>query len=132
MPLYDPMTVTHIVTDATTRPTLRSLGLKSLKEIPDHIPTVRWSWVISGYGRSGYKKNMRAKEANTTKGKMKAADDDDDDESCLDFEFLHAAFPERIDAGRSWLKKGKGKQVPAVGQASASANELAGDFSRIS
>lgn len=117
--------MTHIVTDATTPPTLRALGLKSLKSIPDHIPTVRWSWVISGYGRSGHNKNKRDE-----KGKGKATEDDNDDESYLDFEFLHAAFPERIDAGRSWLKKGKGKQVPPVG---TSTNEdHAGDFSRIS
>jgi DNA polymerase lambda len=129
VPSYDRATVTHIVTDATTRPTLRALGLKSLKEIPDHIPTVRWSWVISGYGRSGYNKNKRGEGANTTtKGKAKATEDDDDHESYLDFEFLHAAFPERIDAGRSWLKKGKGKQAPAESQVVTSA----GDFSRIS
>ncbi|OJA20779.1 hypothetical protein AZE42_07015, partial [Rhizopogon vesiculosus] len=131
VPSYDPATVTHIVTDATTPPTLRALGLKSLKEIPDHIPTVRWTWVISGYGRSGYNKKKRAEELNDTKGKAKAGDDDND-ESYLDFEFLHAAFSTRIDAGRSWLKKGKGKQVPAADQAGTSANELSGDFSRIS
>ncbi|KAJ8584729.1 hypothetical protein M405DRAFT_746520 [Rhizopogon salebrosus TDB-379] len=125
VPSYDCATVTHIVTDATTRPTLRALGLKSLKEIPDYIPTVRWSWVISGYGRSGYNKNKRGEGANTTtKGKAKATEDDDDHESYLDFEFLHAAFPERIDAGRSWLKKGKGKQAPAESQVVTSA----GDF----
>ncbi|OAX37687.1 hypothetical protein K503DRAFT_692911, partial [Rhizopogon vinicolor AM-OR11-026] len=127
VPSYDPATVTHIVTDATIPPTLRALGLKSLKEIPDHIPTVRWTWVISGYGRSGYNKKKRAEELNDTKGKAKAGDDDDD-ESYLDFEFLHAAFSTRIDAGRSWLKKGKGKQVPAADQSGASANELSGDF----
>ncbi|KAG2344642.1 hypothetical protein BDR05DRAFT_882173 [Suillus weaverae] len=112
VPSYDPTTVTHIVTDATTRPTLKALRLKSLKEIPDNIPTVTWSWVISGYGR-----------------KAKATDDD---ESLLDFEFLHAAFPQRIDAGRSWQKRGQGKLVQAKGQVSASANDLGGDFSRIS
>ncbi|KAG0706233.1 hypothetical protein DFH29DRAFT_798644 [Suillus ampliporus] len=129
VPSYDPAIVTHIVTDATTRPTLKALGLKSLKEIPGHIPTVTWSWVISGYGRSGYNKGKRDKEANTTKGKAKATDDD---ESLLDFEFLHAAFPERIDAGRSWQKRGHGKQVQTGGQVNPSANNLTGDFSRIS
>ncbi|KAG2117714.1 hypothetical protein DEU56DRAFT_839003 [Suillus clintonianus] len=130
VPSYDPSTVTHIVTDATTRPTLKALGLKSLKEIPDHIPTVTWSWVISGYGRSGHYKVKRDEEAHTiTKGKAKATDDD---ESLLDYEFLHAAFPQRIDAGRSWQKRGQGKLAQAKGEVSASTNDLAGDFSRIS
>lgn len=131
VPSYDPTTVTHIVTGATTRPTLKALGLKSLKEIPNNIPTVTWSWVISGYGRLGYnkRKGKRGEEANDTKGKAKATNDD---ESLLDFEFLHAAFPERIDAGRSWQSRGQGKLVEAKGQASASANDLGGDFSRIS
>ncbi|KAG2151079.1 uncharacterized protein EDB93DRAFT_1083633 [Suillus bovinus] len=130
VPLYDPTTVTHIVTDATTRPTLKALGLKSLKEIPDNIPTVTWSWVISGYGRLGYKlKGKRDEEANDTKGKANATDDD---ESLLDFEFLHAAFPQRIHAGRSWQKRGQGKLVQEKGQVSTAANDLNGDFSRIS
>ncbi|KAG1852134.1 hypothetical protein DFJ58DRAFT_661386 [Suillus subalutaceus] len=127
VPSYDPTTVTHIVTDATTRPTLKALGLKSLKEIPDNIPTVTWSWVISGYGRLGYNKlkGKRDGEANDTKGNANATDDD---ESLLDFEFLHAAFPQRIDAGRSWQKRGQVKLVQAKGQASASANDLGEDF----
>ncbi|KAG1807102.1 uncharacterized protein BJ212DRAFT_765242 [Suillus subaureus] len=131
IPSYDPSTVTHIVTDATTRPTLKALGLKSLKEIPDNIPTVTWSWVISGYGRLGYNKlkGKRDGEINDTKSKANATDDD---EGLLDFEFLHAAFPQRIDAGRSWQKRGQGKLVQAKGQVSASANDLGGDFSRIS
>ncbi|KAG1732642.1 uncharacterized protein EDB91DRAFT_1057918 [Suillus paluster] len=127
VPSYDPAIVTHIVTDAMTRPTLKALGLKSLKEIPDHIPTVTWTWVISGYGRSGYNKAKHDEEANTTKGKAKATDDD---ESVLDFEFLHAAFPERIDAGRSWQKGKQGKQAQATGEVSASANDPAGDFNK--
>ncbi|KAG1742603.1 hypothetical protein EDD22DRAFT_786565 [Suillus occidentalis] len=127
VPSYDPTTVTHIVTDATTRPTLKALGLKSLKEIPNNIPTVTWSWVISGYGRLGYNKGKgkRGEEANNPKGKANATNDD---ESLLDFEFLHAAFPQRIDAGRSWQSRGKGKLVEAKGQTSASANDLGGDF----
>lgn len=130
VPSYDPTTVTHIVTDATTRPTLKALGLKSLKEIPDNIPTVTWSWVISGYGRLGNNK-LKGKcdtEANDTKGKANATDD----ESLLDFEFIHAAFPQRIDAGRSWRKKGQGKSIQAKGQVSTSANDLGEDFSHIS
>ncbi|KAF8812588.1 hypothetical protein BYT27DRAFT_7086875 [Phlegmacium glaucopus] len=50
MPEYDPGVTTHIVTDALTRPTLRALGLKTLKDIPDHIPTVTWNWVSTVIG----------------------------------------------------------------------------------
>ncbi|KIK98285.1 hypothetical protein PAXRUDRAFT_824032 [Paxillus rubicundulus Ve08.2h10] len=106
VPKYDPALVTHIVTDTTARPTLRALSLKSLSEIPDHIPTVTWNWVISGYGRANKGRGRTTEDAND-KGKAKASDKDDerDDESAaLDFEFLHAAFAERIDAGRSWQR----------------------------
>lgn len=130
VPSYDPTTVTHIVTDATTRPTLKALGLKSLKEIPDNIPTVTWSWVISGYGRLGYKlRGKHDEEANDTKGKANAIDDD---ESLLDFEFLHAAFPQRIHAGRSWQKRGQGNLVQTKAQVTASTDDLGGDSSHIS
>ena len=50
-PEFDPNLSTHIVTDASIRPTLRALGLKALKDIPDHIPTVRWNWVLTVIGR---------------------------------------------------------------------------------
>ena len=82
------------MTETDARLTLKALGLKSLKEIPEHIPTVRWSWVVSG-----------------NKGK-------------LAYPFLHAAFSTRIDAGLSELasrEKGKGKQkeAPQVSPADA-------------
>ena len=51
VPEYDASVVTHIVTDAQKRPTLQALGLKTLKDIPDHIPTVNWRWVISRLGK---------------------------------------------------------------------------------
>ncbi|KAH7911258.1 hypothetical protein BJ138DRAFT_1006996 [Hygrophoropsis aurantiaca] len=108
VPSYDPFVVTHIVTDATSRPTLRALGLKSLLAIPDHIPTVTWNWVLSGLRRWGRKSN----------GKGKEKVDDDASDSGMDFEFMHAAFHERIDAGRKW-KKSSGQRSEA-------------DFSRIS
>ena len=49
MPTYDSSVVTHIVTTHKPHkyPLLLRCGLRSLKEIPDHIPTVKWSWVIS-------------------------------------------------------------------------------------
>ncbi|TCD65161.1 stretch-activated cation channel mid1 [Steccherinum ochraceum] len=49
LPTYDPELVTHIITTASARTTLEQLGLKSLREIPVHIPTLGWSWVIARY-----------------------------------------------------------------------------------
>lgn len=114
------------MTDAPKSITLRDLGLRSLKQIPEHIPTVTWSWVSSG-----------------NCGK-------------LDFEFMHAAFAARIDADSSKapstsitalptgltgnnaagdpVKNGKqGKQIVVgnSGLPSAFNNLDSGDFSRI-
>lgn len=82
------------------RPTLRALGLKSLKDIPDHIPTVRWSWVLTVIGRDSLtKEEIHAKLRDV---------------------WMHAAFSERMDAGYtpnipttlpSFRKKGKEKAV---------------------
>lgn len=113
IPKYDPTIVTHIVTDAGVRHTLKALSLKSLSEIPDNIPTVTWDWVVSGYGRSNKRKSKLLLEKGD-KGKRKAEDDrgdEDDDDDTFDFEFMHAAFPERMDAGWSWKNIRKGKQT---------------------
>ena len=100
MPEYDPMVTSHIVTDALMRPTLRALGLKALKDIPDHIPTVRWNWVLTVIGRDYLtKEEIDAKLRDV---------------------WMHAAFSERMDAGyiphiptslSSFRNKGKGKAV---------------------
>lgn len=37
----------------------------------------------------------------------------------MDYEFMHAAFPSRMDAGRSLPGKGKGKQKQEVGVSNA-------------
>lgn len=90
LPTFDPAVATHIVTEASQSMTLRALGLKSLSDIPLEIPTVRWGWVISGRPVSGEK---------------------DKDKRQMDYEFMHAAFPSRMDAGRSFVSnKGGGKQ----------------------
>ncbi|KAI6046636.1 hypothetical protein EDC04DRAFT_1485895 [Pisolithus marmoratus] len=135
VPKYDPAVVTHIVTDTGPRITLRALSLKSLSEIPDHIPTVTWSWVLSGYGRAtgNGKSNMNKKG----KGKAKDVDDRDEDKQLLDFEFMHAAFPERIDAGRQWNKHAgrRDKQGKRLGSRFPNASpsiDANDDFSRIS
>ena len=97
LPKFDPATATHIVTETNEKNTLRALGLKTLSEIPLEIPTVYWGWVISGKPIPGEK-----------------------DKQQMDYEFMHAAFPSRVDAGRPLTVKGKGKQRLAVnvGQAS--------------
>ena len=100
LPEYDPKVTTHIITDALMRPTLRALGLKALKDIPDHIPTVKWSWVLTVLGR-----------ATLTKEEIDAK---------LREVWMHAAFNERMDAGYTpyvptslpfFRNKGKGKAV---------------------
>ncbi|EJD04833.1 Nucleotidyltransferase [Fomitiporia mediterranea MF3/22] len=48
VPTYDPNVITHIVTEGNARVTLKALGLKSLGQIPLHIPTLTWKWVSEG------------------------------------------------------------------------------------
>jgi DNA polymerase lambda len=96
--------VTHIVTDAPEKTTLRALGIRSLKEIPDHVPTVKWTWVPSGLGA-----------VTTTDG----AEGGTEMEVEMDGDaWQHAAFHERIDVGvrfgSSSRVKGKGKDKAAV------------------
>jgi DNA polymerase lambda len=99
MPIYDPLVATHIITDADRRPTLRALGLQSFKDIPEHVPTVRWTWVLSGI-----KKADRASSRKNTKSQ------DNLDEDLMEDVWLHAAFSERIDAGSKLMAtKWKGK-----------------------
>ena len=86
-PTFDPATATHVVSETSQQMTLRALGLKSLAEIPQAIPTVKWAWVISGTAVPGER-----------------------DRREMDYEFMHAAFPSRIDAGRSFTDKRSGKQ----------------------
>ncbi|KAI0296983.1 hypothetical protein B0F90DRAFT_1669646 [Multifurca ochricompacta] len=92
---FDAETATHIVTETNEKNTLRALGLKSLSEIPLWIPTVKWSWVISGKPISGEK-----------------------DKRQMDYEFMHAAFPSRMDADRSFTGQGRGKQEVDIVHAS--------------
>jgi DNA polymerase lambda len=84
MPKFDPTLVTHIVTDAQAQATLRALGLKTLDDIPDHIPTVKWSWIVSGI-----------EKAPDVFGGQGTNDVE------LDEVWLHAAFSKRINAGIS-------------------------------
>ena len=92
------------MTDAPEKTTLRALGLRSLKEIPDHVPTVRWNWVPSG---------LRAvTTTDDVEGGTEMEVEMDDDA------WMHTAFHERIDAGVRYSSssrvKGKGKDKAAV------------------
>lgn len=76
------------------RPTLRALGLKRLEEIPEHVPTVKWGWIVSGIGRAPL----------MGKGELVPGKQDE--------VWLHAAFSSRINAGVNTAKSfnlGKGK-----------------------
>jgi hypothetical protein len=102
--------VTHIVTDAPKKTTLRALGLRSLKEIPDHVPTVRWTWVPS---RLGGVTKTKEDESGGAEAETEVEVERDDDV------WMHAAFHERIDAGvvrygSSSRAKGKGKEKAPV------------------
>lgn len=52
VPIYDPNLVSHIVTTSpSVTLVLKAVGLNSLKEIPDHIPVCKWTWVCDGRGK---------------------------------------------------------------------------------
>lgn len=121
IPKYDPAIVTHIVTDAGIRHTLQALSLKSLSDIPDDIPTVTWGWVVSGYAR-----------ARKRKSKLSSEDGDSGDENALlNFEFMHAAFSERIDAGCN-RKNVRGGKRGGEAAHDPTSNDHSGDLSHIS
>lgn len=86
MPVYDPSVVTLVITDAQTRPTLRAMGLKHLGQIPDHIPTVAWPWMVSAISRA------------------KVLDKNELEERMHSDLWIHAAFGDRIEAGPNLYK----------------------------
>ena len=92
---FDPGRVTHIVTETSAKKTLAALGLDALKDIPQYIPTVLWSWIVSG-----------------NRGQ-------------LAYTFLHAAFASRVEAGSNQLTvrvKDKGKQKAQLQTTTADAD----------
>ncbi|KAG6826943.1 hypothetical protein H0H92_013820 [Tricholoma furcatifolium] len=107
---YDPSITTHIITDAAAPATLRALGLKDLRDIPDHIPTVKWDWIVKAMGRLSH----TAKDEKVDMGHA----------------FLDAAFADRIDVG----KPERRINISAKGKVKVShqASENNEDFSRIS
>jgi hypothetical protein len=111
VPKYDSSVVTHIVTDAGERSTLKALGLKFLREIPEHIPIVKWSWIIAGSRVEHYDPEGRYAEE-------------------------HATFPSRI-YDPDWERKKKLQMQKAKGKSKANDEEdvsegRSADISRIS
>ncbi|OSX58463.1 hypothetical protein POSPLADRAFT_1153086, partial [Postia placenta MAD-698-R-SB12] len=106
VPVYDPDEVTHISTNAHKNIFLERMGMKSLDEIPDRIPTVTWDWVVSGFDRP------QATDADAESKKQ----EESEDENVMDYVMSHAAFVERLDAGAEpWMLKAiqKGQQSKA-------------------
>ena len=90
---------------------MSAIKLKKYSDIPDHIPTVKWSWVVSGQGRKPRLKSGRGQDGSegqrtdaaqsSGSGAHGDADVDEDQyEYPMDWECNHALFG-RIDAGRT-------------------------------
>ncbi|KAI0772384.1 DNA polymerase beta palm-domain-containing protein [Trametes elegans] len=117
VPRYDPAQITHIVTDTSAGLLLRDIGLEKLSEIPQHIPTVKWSWVVSGVNRAPIRR--AAQRNGLGKAPEKGPDRDpahgveeDEYEYRVHNEYEHAAYSARLDAGRTpWGEVAKTKAV---------------------
>lgn len=110
---YDASVVTHVVTEAGERGTARQLGLKSIMEIPNHIPTVKWSWVQAGTNLPIRRKLIEAGAPPGTLGEQLPVK--------LPISGYHAAFDNRFQAGDDYdwgskilSNKGKEKEKPAA------------------
>ncbi|KAF9472631.1 hypothetical protein BDN70DRAFT_915818 [Pholiota conissans] len=79
MPEYDPAITTHIIAEASLGTALRALGLQSYKQIPNHIPTLKWDWILAAID-------------------LQARPQDEIDIQLSDYS-RYAAYAERIDAG---------------------------------
>lgn len=106
--MYDPAVVTHIVT--TNRRIAayylaEYIGLESIDEVPDHIPTVKWSYINKLWEKGGYKPRVSSVAGKMADADNADADSDEQIEGCdpsipADYELMfHAAFKTRIDAG---------------------------------
>lgn len=90
--------------------------MRNLADIPEHIPTVKWSWIADAMDRCRYsarrsQRILKGKEKEEEKEKemTRAADaeviaggsgeGDDSQTSPMDYEYLHATYKERVDAG---------------------------------
>ncbi|RDX49708.1 hypothetical protein OH76DRAFT_1403288 [Lentinus brumalis] len=117
VPEYDPDRITHIVCgDSIAKGSLLSaIKVKQSSDIPDHIATVLWDWVVSGHGRRPVKRTSQQGERGEgsegiTCQATGTPTDEDEYEYPMDSEFLHAAFPERFYDGKEpWAKRARTK-----------------------
>ncbi|KAH9942097.1 hypothetical protein B0H21DRAFT_824163 [Amylocystis lapponica] len=145
LPTFDPERITHIVTEAGPFGLLGAIGLRSLREIPDHIHTVKWSWVVSGMG-NGLRRPVASgksylKAGHTVGGGEDAAVQEEEKEAPrrMAYEVLHAAFASRLGAGpkpRASSKEAQNKPSNARGDRANSSqptnldgSESSSDFS---
>ncbi|TFY68645.1 hypothetical protein EVJ58_g880 [Rhodofomes roseus] len=127
VPTYDPEVITHIVT--TEKPSapafLRATGLRSLRDIPNHIPTVTWSWVIRAPRRvipeTPVEKGGESTDvADNNKGDKTEQIEDSSSEPTADYHLIvHAAFKDRLDAGMPPPPSNKGRSKPQQSATSA-------------
>ncbi|RPD63457.1 hypothetical protein L227DRAFT_572605 [Lentinus tigrinus ALCF2SS1-6] len=101
LPEYDPEKVTHIICEREMGPgLLHALKLKKPTDIPEHIPTVTWSWIVSGQDRKPVRKTEKGEQTDgDARVAADASEDEDNYEYPMDWLFNHATFKERIDAG---------------------------------
>lgn len=117
VPEYDPDRITHIVCgDSIAKGSLLSaIKVKQSSDIPDHIATVLWDWVVSGHGRRPVKRTSQQGERGEgsegiTCQATGTPTDEDEYEYPMNSEFLHAAFPERFYDGKEpWAKRTRTK-----------------------
>ena len=105
MPSYDPAVVTHIVVADVKGPFKQRLGIKRYSDIPNHIPTVKWDWVLSGNKYKPIKRKKAPAEGSASAAASTSSapglGDEYEYEYRMDGEWEHAAFPQRIDAGKT-------------------------------
>ncbi|KAJ2921653.1 hypothetical protein H1R20_g15437, partial [Candolleomyces eurysporus] len=114
--IFDPEVVTHIITEGSAGATLQALGVKRMGDIPEHIPTVKWSWVTLGMGSSHMPK-------------------EDLDEKLRNHLFNHGAFSDRLTAGMKSVppsKKGKNKSKSMNEEDISHISDFTQDKTRIS
>lgn len=87
---------------------MKALGIKKFSDIPNHIPTIRWDWVVQGFGR---KPTLIRGESRVKMPEF----------------WEHGTFGERLDVGveKAVRDKGKRKSLAIAPQGSE-------DVSRIS
>lgn len=102
---FDPNVTTQIVAETGPYSLLKMIGLKKLDQIPEHIPTVKWTWVLKAMG-------------------MSPALPQDEVDDKLGQYFFYAAFDSRFGAGCPYLnRKNKNQRVAKAMEAPTDVGE---------